>query len=843
MTDTPISSQVYKSRDQIRNQLITLMREYLELENVDLTKSSFLSFVINALSTLTSNTLFYQISAYREFFLTKAQLPESIYNLATFLGYTPQNAISAKVNVLFTIPFGFEDVLTSFFIPEGFSVTAENNILFKTYYSTQIEVTNNSQVKITVREGNRTYILPVTIDTSDFLFILPLRQFSTSQQEFQIDEDLKQYQFVTIDVPFLGQISDKIIQIKPPDSSAYELYTEIPSLFLMDASTKGYVSTRTNRGITLQFGNGLIGYQPKAGSTVSVNLSLTEGSGGNVIAGSLRSGDRIYNTTNTGVTENVRYSLTNTEPAFNGADEESLEKIRSNAITNISSLNRIITENDFQNSNIIIKDSPLGANSLPVLKRSDIKINEISLFSTIYFGNDLVPTRNVYETFYFAPEEEKIIPRYTIIEFDNIEYYTVFDITIDPLNASASYTYEMYEINQIPTLVTNYGTVYDLYTDNLLVTRSGNSVTFNLTYHSTEATSHLTSCTLQMGNMPEQYSLINDSTSFIITFADYTLIPKGNISYYFTITHPDDITQIAQYSCQFILRQDLSDFAISNVTHPDVFTFINNEPDEDQYNLEDSTAFVVYDIPVVLRSYYDNIDQRVFELNVMQNLLKTLSFKDYRMITDFINFKFSNTTGILRNMQLNPVDFANVNDIVCVPPDELLDGDSFIIKNGREIFEGYDNCIATVAIDGTTSVWTYIEPKTNQMVFIESKNYKYIYCDHGWVMPQYNIPLHISLDIFKDSSYSGSLTTLTNNIRETLVSAFSDKFGINYAIYRSQIIDIIQSIEGVKYCRLLEPKSSIFFNFDINDFTQEELLQYSPEFVYFTEDNISIRIL
>jgi hypothetical protein len=43
----------------------------------------------------------------------------------------------------------------------------------------------------------------------------------------------------------------------------------------MDASTKGYVSRRTDDGVTLQFGNGLIGYQPDAGSTVRVTLLLT----------------------------------------------------------------------------------------------------------------------------------------------------------------------------------------------------------------------------------------------------------------------------------------------------------------------------------------------------------------------------------------------------------------------------------------------------------------------------------------------------------------------------------------------------------------------------------------
>jgi hypothetical protein len=55
MADTPVSSQVYNSKDRIRNEIISYLKNYLELENVDLTKSSFLSFIIDILSVNTSN--------------------------------------------------------------------------------------------------------------------------------------------------------------------------------------------------------------------------------------------------------------------------------------------------------------------------------------------------------------------------------------------------------------------------------------------------------------------------------------------------------------------------------------------------------------------------------------------------------------------------------------------------------------------------------------------------------------------------------------------------------------------------------------------------------------------
>ena len=819
-TTTTVSSQVYKSRDQIRNQIIELVKEYLELENVDLTKSSFLSFLIEVLSSNVSNLLFYQISVYREFFLTKAQLPESIYNLAAFLGYNPNDATPAEVDVLFTIPFGFTDSNTQFVLEEGYTLTAEGGIDFTTYYTTTIVVTNNSQVSVVTKEGNRTYVLPVTIESDQFLFLLPFKQNSSSIQEFQISEDLQQYQFVSLEVPFAGQISSQVVEVKPPNSASYEIYTEVASLFLMDETTKGYVSRRTDEGITLQFGNGLIGYQPVGGSTVQVTLSLTEGSDGNIIAGSINSGDRIYNTTQAGITQVVEYEVVNTSPASNGADEESLEAVRRNAITNITALERIVTENDFINANSIIDDSPIGSNSLPVLKRSDLKINEIDLFSTIYFSTELVPTRNLFDTF-----TNTYIPRQTILTENGVDYYTVFDMEIDSLNTSASYTYIMYEVEQIPSLVTSYGSDYDLYASNLIATRSGTQATYTLQFVTTESDSALASCQMQISETGATYNMINDGTAFVYVFTDTRLIPEGELTYFFTITHTTE-GLIGQYSNKFIFRLSLDDFTISNALPTNV----------------DSTAFIVYDIPTVSKDYYDSVDQRDFEMQVLQKLLTTLTFKDYKMVTDFVNFKFSNTTGILNNMQLNDVDLLPVLGIESDPPTPTAINQRYIVLNGTGAWLDHDNYIASSSFDGTSYTWIFTEPKSDQMIYVTDEDLKYIYAETGWVVPAYNIPLLISLDIFIMDTYTGTLGDLSSAIRSSLVTAFTSRFGINSYIYRSEIIDVVQEVDGVDHCRLIKPESSIFFNFDIDDFTQEQLLEYSPEYFYFTEDSVTIRV-
>ena len=218
-------------------------------------------------------------------------------------------------------------------------------------------------------------------------------------------------------------------------------------------------------------------------------------------------------------------------------------------------------------------------------------------------------------------------------------------------------------------------------------------------------------------------------------------------------------------------------------------------------------------------------------------------------------------------MQLNEVDLLPVISIRCGEPVSPSVDDRYIVGTGsagdwadhegdiatwtKQVdsittdstsFDGTSIIHVEVTTDTTSYLWIYTEPKSDQMVYVEDEDYKYIYSDLGWVKPLYMIPLQISLDIFREETYTSSLGSLTQAIREALVAAFEDRFGINAEIYRSEIIDVVQEVEGVDHCSLLDPVSNIFFNFDINNFTQTQLLEYAPEYLYFTVDDIAIRI-
>jgi hypothetical protein len=309
---------------------------------------------------------------------------------------------------------------------------------------------------------------------------------------------------------------------------------------------------------------------------------------------------------------------------------------------------------------------------------------------------------------------------------------------------------------------------------------------------------------------------------FLLELPDYTVIPEGELTYYFTLTHPTK-GAIGRYENIFVLRQSLENLTRSNT-------------------INDGTAgIIVYDIPTVEKEYYDAVNKREFESQVLQSMLSTMTFEDYKMMTDFVNVKPANTTGFLQNMQLNPVNRLPVISIRSIPPLSCQVGDRYIVLNGTGVWLNHDNDIVECT-DSTNVTWVFATANTDDFLLVSNEGYKYIYTGSGWVIPSYNIPLEIKVDVFKETTYSGSIAALADLVRSTLIEDFTSSFGINKPIYRSEIVESVQNVSGVEHCRLLTPESNIFFDFDIDDFTQKQLLEYGPEYVYFTVDSIEVRI-
>jgi hypothetical protein len=470
----------------------------------------------------------------------------------------------------------------------------------------------------------------------------------------------------------------------------------------------------------------------------------------------------------------------------------------------------------------------IAQNSLPVLKRSDLKTNEISLFTTLLYGTNaeeiynLVPMRNASIT---VPSGTTDIYRDTVVTIDGQDYYTLFNINIDTLNDVGYYSYILYEIETVPALEASYTSTYDIYADNLEVIKDGNTGVFKLYYKSIEVDSYLATCVLGNVQTGVNRDMINDSTGgyFVYTYDPYTNIPMGEQTFTFTIYDPSN-EPVAKYSSKITFRNDLKAFMMSNV-------------------VADGTSITVYDVPVIYGSYYDSIDKRTFELNVLQVIIESLDLTEQRMLTDFTNIKFTNTYGTLANIRYNPTTRNDAIDIVSSLPVSANVDDRFILVENTNTPGPYqDNIIR--CIDSTAMIYAYEAPSADAIVYVTNKAEKYIYSERGWItIPYYQIPLQIEVEVFRGLDFSGTIASMTELVRDTIYEAFKTRFGTNSGIYRSEIIDIVQEIEGVSHCRLRRPETSIYFDFDINDFTQEELLIYGPEYVYFRKEDISVRVI
>jgi hypothetical protein len=916
---TTNTNVVSLSRDTIRTDIITRLKTYLELEGVDLTKTSFLSFIVDTLATLTSNLLFYEVSVFREFFMTTAQTTDSIFNLATFLGYNVQFAENATTDVLIYIPLTFDtDITTSFNIPEKHKFSA-GDIQFSTYYLTHIEIVNNTSANVYTNINNVKYDVPfevVTIDNvSTLSFLLPVKQYRTDTYEFQIETDYDRYQFIEKEITFTGNITHitdniEVWVTEPIKDASAELYntsdpdTDITytSLYLLSPDEKAVVVKRNESGVTIFFGNDLMGYRPITGSKVEVIVQITEGSQGNVIAGSITSGDRIYWTNPvTHINELVKYSVINPYSASGGTDGETTEEVRKNAIASITSLKRLVSGDDYSHIKTIVPELPfpttdiIGGNIIPVLKRSDFQTNEIQIYTPLVFAyrdqnddgiydTEVVRTRCIYGEWtnneiiamdnMFAASlatSESSPNEMNFVEGDFTSgYQLMFDMTFDTLNLSASYSYTLTSISAVPTLISrntdSTATPYnisisglDLYTS---VVGEIKYLTIDLNYYSAENTCG--SCTCVVGRQDSESTITypsGDTTNIapseipgygtFRTVKQLSSIGTGNVKFTFNIYNPSTLFMF-EYSYSAVIRQDLNNFMKSNMT----------------YN-HDTSSYTVYDIPVIPTSYYDDITDWVatydstsrnvldeFEKAVIQPLVSNMPLLSQRMLTDFVNLKFTTTVGKLTNILFNkaPYEYQNIisNGLTSLP-DDPVEPERYIV-NGTEGFINWatgqsckkDSIVKFIGYDGTTQKWEETSPTLDTIIRINGgiegeEGTMYIYSSNGWINPDFNIPFEIEVEVVKEPLYQGTDSVLSDAIKDALIDALTPYFGNDFEIYTSQITEIVQNIEGVSRCRVIKPECNIFFNFELKDLSHDQLLKYNPQYVYTDSDNITVR--
>jgi hypothetical protein len=966
-----VTADIFSSRDEIRNQLVDEAKLYLQLEDVDLYKTSFLSYVINVLSILSANQIFYSSTLYREFFLTQAQIQESVHNLARWIGYTVPQATPASVDVLFQIPLGFEDPQVTFRIPADYKVYAgeaqDIEFTINTDFvidavirsDTQadltdqiddmvsngvtIEIINNNIVQVRNTNG---FHFPVQIsitqgsDRPVASFLLPFTQIRKDYTSFSIPSDLEFYQFYTKRIGNLnGQIAVTDVYVVDPDvdmtnvNSVDEFedkFTEdqktnflwdqaTTGVFTLTSSDESYVLSVFDNAAEITFGNGVLGAQPERGSTVSMIMSLTKGLAGNVIPGSVKTGDPIYYTTDADRVSRIVFSVTNPSSATGGADLLTISEVKKNAITNLTSKNRLVSGPDYDDFNIIVPEVPLSG-TIPILKRSDLKVNEITVFSQLIYANpdnpegqsEIVPTCNIAypldstSSFFVhrgssvstGPDSifETIFNMDVNIETSQADYeYLIREVDITSALESADADYNGQVFFSVPTV--NFKSVTDSTSSDVTNIQVLASVNHTPTTEVTQFRAILeTEWDSQTYNMITELSDQdpNQVTGFFFEYPNFLNIPKNQVQWKvrvqalipFDLITPEDkaalgITNdptmpsqwftISVWTANVIIRQDLSEFMISSVTQD-----------------ETTGLYTIHNVPVILTDYLNNLSNRNdFELNVLQKLINNININSKKMLTDFINIKFPCTTGLLTNMLLNPVSDQSIisRSLTRVPGEhDLVTGDDISNRSdlsplsdgctpqvGQMILSTFDNAIYEVAEDGLA--WEF-QPRPilfdtyivnggegtdfldnnwadfkNQLAQWTGSNYDSTDPDQGvrlqwngceWVIPVFEIPFQVKLKVVKNPLTPITSFALNQNIRTALIDHFSIKFGMDVDIDRSEILKVVRCVEGVQYAEVLEPSVDIRFKYNISELEFSQLLDYTPQLVAFTDQDIEI---
>jgi hypothetical protein len=521
---------IYSSRERIRRQLVDFAQSYLELETVDFYKTSVLSYLIDTISILTANHLFYDSMIYREFFFVDAQLKDSVYNLAKWIGYEIPKAVASTVDIMFTIPLTFSSPDVFFTVPNNFMAYAEdipfrvdsrsinvpsarfnyNKTKFLEDVTARGIIINNSALSIRDSDG---FYRPIFVNENEnglifASFTLPFTQHERIIEQFHIPETIQPYQFFSKKIKFEGMVSGVRVWViepgigekiplditNPDDFDQYEMkqsyisgrdgnmyrWTEWKEssngIYTLSSNSQQFIFVGGINQCEILFGNGIVGRQPIRNSAVTVELFITKGEEGHIIPNSITKSDELkYSilarqdedgmtpSTVTSRQHSLNFQITNPIHSQGGVNTPTLPEIKRNAIVNLRSKGKLVSDSDYDDINIIMGPSFPTVQAYPILKRSDIKTNEIMAFILLQYYDEeylpqIVPTRNskIYlDDPSFNDKNEFTIMRTSKILIDNERYETLFNITLNKNNRQAKYDYVLQNVKGSPSILYN----------------------------------------------------------------------------------------------------------------------------------------------------------------------------------------------------------------------------------------------------------------------------------------------------------------------------------------------------------------------------------------------------
>jgi hypothetical protein len=385
--------------DLLKSSFISYLKEQTQFKDYNF-DSSNMNVMLDVLTYNTFKNAFYLNMTFAEAFLDSAQLKESLFSHAKELNYLPRSVRSSVANV--TVSFTASGENQPYVIRKGetFStVIKQDSYVFSTDENIILTSSNNSySATMNIYEGfyvTDTYVV----------------DYAQGLQRFKITN-------ATADTNSVGVLvyeNNDIVPKKYRRATTLLDLTENSEVFFLQASSDGKYE--------VVFGDGVIGYRPRNGSTVVLDYRVS--------AGSVANGARVFNANfdptgvgelTSSVTVSVNKYSDNTQGSYsvNGDEAETNDSIRYYAPRHFQTQERAVTVSDYET----------------ILKTEFPEIGAVS----VYGGEEVNPPR--YGKVFIAVDVKNVegLP-----EAKKTEYYNFIKsrspLSIDPLFTEPAFTY------------------------------------------------------------------------------------------------------------------------------------------------------------------------------------------------------------------------------------------------------------------------------------------------------------------------------------------------------------------------------------------------------------------
>ena len=314
----------YKDYETIRQDIISKLPILTNGKWSNLNESDPGIAIVELLTAMLDNVYYYQDAAINEAYMPNAKQRTAVMKFLRALGYETRNVAAAKGTVKVGVAASTFPVYPVT-VPPFTSVTGKSMtgvpVSFTCIDGTVLQSASD-KAELSVVQGT---ILGDS--TNHALLIVADGQ---PDQKYLID-------YLNVD------ITTVIIYVNGNKS---DVWTRVPSFFSSKSNDKHFiVQLNDDLKPVIIFGNGVNGFIPTSGITLYVQAVQTDGSTGNVGIGAI-----IKVSTSTSFDANgnsVTLVVKNDSPIVGGADLESLDNAKMNAVGQVYSVKKAVTAEDF----------------------------------------------------------------------------------------------------------------------------------------------------------------------------------------------------------------------------------------------------------------------------------------------------------------------------------------------------------------------------------------------------------------------------------------------------------------------------------------------------------------